>query len=108
MYVYSVTCTCSSSLEQREFEAMTHVKESLEIAETALLEKDQAQIREQQLNHEIERLKQTLDTIVKEAGERTSKEVLAVRQECNKSIEKMAVEVQKLEEVRYFISALIL
>ena len=91
----------SSALEQREYEAMTHVKESIQIAESALLEKDQAQVREQQLEQEIGRLKHTLETIVKEAGERTSKEVLSVRLECNKSIDKMANEIQKLEEVRY-------
>ena len=78
---------------------MLHVKESIQIAETALMEKDQAQIREQQLDSEIARLKGVVDTIVQEAGERTSKEVLAVREECNKSIDKMAAEVQQLEEV---------
>lgn len=90
---------CRSTLEQREYEAMLHVKESIQIAETALMEKDQAQIKEQQLDNEIARLKGVVDAIVKEAGEKTSKEVLAVREECNKSIDKMATEVQQLEEV---------
>ena len=88
-----------SSLEQREREAIVHVKESMDIVETALMEKDQAQIREQQLNHEIARLKRAMETIVREAGERTSREVMAVREECNKSIDKMATEIHKLEEV---------
>ena len=77
-----------------------HVKESMDIVETALMEKDQAQIREQQLSHEIARLKRAMETIVREAGERTSREVMAVREECNKSIDKMATEIQKLEEVK--------
>ena len=80
-----------------------HVKESMDIVETALMEKDQAQIREQQLNHEIARLKRAMETIVCEAGERTSREVMAVREECNKSIDKMATEIHKLEEVRMII-----
>ena len=65
----------SSALEQREYEAVCHVKESVQIAESALLEKDQATIRERQLVNEVERLKSTMATIVKEAGERTKKEV---------------------------------
>lgn len=98
--VLHITFSCSSSLEQREHEAIVHVKESMDIVETALMEKDQAQIREQQLNHEIARLKRAVETIVREAGERTSREVMAVREECNKSIDKMATEIQKLEEVK--------
>lgn len=100
---YLLPLSCSSSLEQREREAIVHVKESMDIVETALMEKDQAQIREQQLNHEIARLKRAMETIVCEAGERTSREVMAVREECNKSIDKMATEIHKLEEVRMII-----
>ena len=65
-----------SILEQREFEAVVHVKESMQIAEDALMEKEQAVVREQQSNQEINRLKKALDTILQEAGERTRKEVL--------------------------------
>ena len=64
-----------AALEQREYEAVVHVKESMQIAESALLEKDQANIKEQQLAKEVERLKYTIATIVKEAGEKTKKEV---------------------------------
>lgn len=54
---------------------MTHVKESMQIAESALLEKEQATIREKQLDKEVERLRATIATILKEAGERTRREV---------------------------------
>ena len=54
---------------------MCHVKESMQIAESALLEKEQVSIREQQLGKEVERLKTTVATILKEAGERTRNEV---------------------------------
>lgn len=64
-----------SVLEQREHEAVLHVKESVQIAEDALMEKEQAIIREQQSNQEITRLKKALSTILKEAGERTRNEV---------------------------------
>ncbi len=65
-----------SVLEQREYEAVLHVKESMQIAEDALMEKEQAVVREQQSIQEIGRLKKALATIVQEAGERTRKEVL--------------------------------
>jgi hypothetical protein len=65
----------SASLEQREHEAVSHVKESMQIAESALLEKEQASIREQQLAKEVERLRATITSILKEAGERTKREV---------------------------------
>ena len=65
----------SSALEQREYEAVCHVKESMQIAESALLEKEQAVIREQQLSKEVERQKLVMATILKEAGERTRREV---------------------------------
>ena len=53
---------------------MCHVKESVQIAESALLEKEQAAIREQQLAKEVERQKLVMATILKEAGERTRRE----------------------------------
>ena len=78
---------------------MKHVKESIQIVETALMEKDQAVVRVQQLDSEVARLKEVMDILIREAGERTSKEVTAVREEYNKSIDKMAAEVRSLEEV---------
>ena len=56
-----------------------HVKESMQIAEDALMEKEQAEVREQQSNQEINRLKKALATILQEAGERTRKEVLMIQ-----------------------------
>ena len=65
----------SSSMEQRESEIACHVKDSIQVAEAAIMEKDQVEIREKQLSAEVERLKTTLDLLVQEAGERTRKEV---------------------------------
>lgn len=47
----------------------------MQIAESALLEKEQAHVKEQQLVKEVERLKLAMATILKEAGERTKREV---------------------------------
>ena len=86
-------------LEQREYEAILHVKESMQIVENALMEKEQSQLREQQQSQEINRLKRAMTAILQEAGERTRKEVVLVRQECNKNIDKMAEEIERLEMV---------
>ena len=63
-------------MQKREFEITRHVKDSIEVAETAVMEKDQVVFREQQLATEVERLQSTLDLIVKEAGEMTKTEVI--------------------------------
>ena len=47
----------------------------MQISEDALMEKEQAVIREQQLNQEIGRLKKSLAIMLQEAGERTRNEV---------------------------------
>jgi len=62
-------------MEQRESEIASHVKDSIQVAEAAIMEKDQVEIREKQLTAEVERLRTTLDLLVQEAGERTRKEV---------------------------------
>ena len=87
-----------TSLEQREFEAICHVKESNQMVENAILEKEQAQIQGQQHANEVARLKQAMATLLEEAGERTRREVCTARDEYNKSISKMAQEIKDLEE----------
>ncbi len=62
-------------MEQREHEAVTHVRESMQIAEGALLEREQASVREHQLEKQVERLRSSVSAVVKEAGERTKREV---------------------------------
>ena len=107
-------------MEQREQEAVSHVRESMQIAEGALLEREQANVREQQLEKQVDRLRSSVSTVVKEAGERTKREVSGdsssspchglpcvyaikinlLREECNKSIDKMGLEIHRLEQVR--------
>ena len=104
-------------MEKREHEAVSHVKDSMQIAEGALLEREEANIREQQLEKQVGRLRTSVTTVVREAGERTKREVrhkrrpnclhftltqtqiTLLREECNKNIDKMGVEIHRLEEV---------
>ncbi len=48
---------------------------------------------------EASRLKRALAMLMEEAGKRTSQEVATVREECGRDIDKMAVEIEKLERV---------
>lgn len=85
-------------LEKREQAAVDHVKESVELVETALLEKEKCELREQQYLQEIKHLKKTVTVLVEEAGAKTKSELEKVREEYNRNIDKMAGEIQQLEQ----------
>lgn len=87
----------SSDQEQREFEAIAHVKDSVQMVENAILERDQALVREQQKTQEISRLQEVINKILREAGKRTREEVDSVRNQCNKNIQKLMEEMHFLE-----------
>lgn len=72
------------------------------------------EVQEQQHVLEIERLRKSISVLLEEAGDRTKREVSMindavcvinqpqvelVREECNKNIDKMASEIEKLEKV---------
>ena len=54
---------------------LVHVKDSMQMVENAILEKEQAQVSDKQKVQEITRLKNVISEILNEAGERTRKEV---------------------------------
>jgi len=87
----------SSEQEQREFEAISHVRDSVQMVENAILERDQALVREQQKAQEVNRLQEVITKILREAGKRTREEVDAVRNQCNKNIQKLMEEMHFLE-----------
>ncbi|KAI6651723.1 Sodium channel and clathrin linker 1 [Oopsacas minuta] len=87
-----------ASLESREQEAVRHVKESIDMVEVAMIEKNQAMMKAQQANSEIDRLNDTLVQLVEEVGHKTKQGVDEVRLECNQSISNMAREIRSLED----------
>ncbi|CAH1776933.1 unnamed protein product [Owenia fusiformis] len=86
-----------AELEQREQEAVIQLRESIQMTENAILEKDQCIIHEQQQTEEVQRLQQALNNILNEAGIKTRKEVDAVRAQCNKNIGKLMEELENME-----------
>ena len=57
-------------------------------------------VREKQKDTEIQRLNETINTLLEEAGLRTRKEVESVRKQCNINIGKLMEEMQQMEMVR--------
>lgn len=87
-----------SGLEKEVQQAVAHVKESMDMVESAILDKDQAVIVSEQKTQEAERLREAMEALLQEAGQRTLREVESVRAEYNRNIDKMVEEIQKLEE----------
>ncbi|XP_074649258.1 sodium channel and clathrin linker 1-like isoform X2 [Tubulanus polymorphus] len=83
--------------EQREYEAMIQVRDSAQLVENIIHEKDQCLISEKQKEEEIIKLQDTINKLVDEAGIRTKEEVENVRRQYNTNIEKLTEEIYRLE-----------
>ncbi|CAI8004578.1 Sodium channel and clathrin linker 1 [Geodia barretti] len=86
-----------AELEREVHQAVGHVKESMDMVESAILDKDQAVIVSEHKTLEAERLRAAMDALLQEAGQRTLREVEAVRADYNRNIDKMVEEIHKLE-----------
>ncbi|XP_076468027.1 sodium channel and clathrin linker 1-like [Babylonia areolata] len=83
--------------EQRENEAVHQVREAITLAETSVLEKDQAEIQMRHRDEEVTHLQESLSKIIDEAGARTRQEVDNVRKQCNDRVTKLTEELHALE-----------
>ncbi|XP_053086941.1 sodium channel and clathrin linker 1 isoform X2 [Pangasianodon hypophthalmus] len=86
-----------AALEDDKFEAFQRLRDSLQLAEEAALQRDQAQLREKQRVEELERMKEGMKQLVEEAAVRTRKEVECVRQQCNTQIHRLTEELAALQ-----------
>lgn len=86
-----------SALEDQKYEALAKVRESVQLAEEAALQKDQALLREKQKMEELEKTKEAIRQLIQEAAVRTRKEVDNVRKQCNAQIHRMAEELSALQ-----------
>ncbi|XP_070552696.1 sodium channel and clathrin linker 1-like isoform X2 [Ptychodera flava] len=87
----------NGEIEQREYEASVQVRESVQMVENAILEKDQAVIREQQKAGELQRIQDVMNKLINEAGLRTKQEVENVRKQYNNNISKLMDEIHAME-----------
>lgn len=86
-----------ASLEEEKFEALSRLRSSIQLAEEASLQKEQAQLREKQRGEELEKMKDAMKRLVQDAALRTRKEVETVRKHCNIQIQHMAEELSALQ-----------
>uniref|UniRef100_A0A667WA40 Sodium channel and clathrin linker 1 n=1 Tax=Myripristis murdjan TaxID=586833 RepID=A0A667WA40_9TELE len=64
-----------ASLEEEKYEAQAKVRENLQLAEEATLQKEQALLREKQKSEELEKTKEAIKQLIQGAAVRTRKEV---------------------------------
>ncbi|CAB1420452.1 unnamed protein product [Pleuronectes platessa] len=86
-----------STIEEEKYEALAKVRESVQVAEEAALQKDQALLREKQRMEELEKTKEAIKQLIQDAAVRTRKEVENVRKQCNAQIHRMAEELSALQ-----------
>ncbi|GAA6082279.1 sodium channel and clathrin linker 1 isoform X2, partial [Tachysurus ichikawai] len=72
-----------AALEDEKFEAFQRLRDSLQLAEEAALQRDQAQLQEKQRVEELERMKEGMKHLVEEAAVRTRKEVCMTQCTCS-------------------------
>uniref|UniRef100_A0A673FZ49 Sodium channel and clathrin linker 1 n=1 Tax=Sinocyclocheilus rhinocerous TaxID=307959 RepID=A0A673FZ49_9TELE len=86
-----------ASLEEEKFEALSRLRNSIQLAEEASLQREQAQLREKQRAEELEKMKDAMKQLIQDAAMRTRKEVESVRKQCNVQIHRMAEELSALQ-----------
>ncbi|XP_028259709.1 sodium channel and clathrin linker 1-like isoform X2 [Parambassis ranga] len=86
-----------SMLEEEKYEALSKVRESVQMAEEAKLQMDQALLREKQKTEGLEKVKEGINQLVQEATVRTKTQVENVRKQCNIQIQHMAEELSALQ-----------
>ncbi|XP_055779963.1 sodium channel and clathrin linker 1 isoform X1 [Salvelinus fontinalis] len=86
-----------ASLEEERYEAFSKVRDSIQLAEEASLQKDQAQLREKQKSEELDKMNEAVRRLIQDAAIRTRKEVENVRKQCNSQIHRMAEELSALQ-----------
>jgi len=79
----------NSQLEENEYQAILRVRDSVQLVENALLEREQAIVREQQKSNEVTRLQETVNSLIKESEEKTQKAVALAKSQTGKQIQQL-------------------
>ncbi|XP_056419466.1 sodium channel and clathrin linker 1 isoform X3 [Hyla sarda] len=87
----------NSELKVEKYEAVSRVRDSLQIIEEANLQKDQALLREKQREEEIQTMKQAVAKIIQEAAARTRKEVESAKKLSNVKISQLTDDISVLQ-----------
>ncbi|KAM9314785.1 LOW QUALITY PROTEIN: sodium channel and clathrin linker 1-like [Pholidichthys leucotaenia] len=85
-----------TALEEEKYEAPSKVRESVQVAEEATLQKEQALLREKQKTEEQVKTND-IKQLIQDAAVRTRKEVELARKQCTLQIHRMAEELSALQ-----------
>uniref|UniRef100_A0A3Q2YED9 Sodium channel and clathrin linker 1 n=2 Tax=Hippocampus comes TaxID=109280 RepID=A0A3Q2YED9_HIPCM len=86
-----------TTLEQEKYDALDKVRESVQMAEEAVLQKNEALLREKQMMEELEKTKKVIAQLIDDAAVRTRKEVDNIRKQCNVELRRMAEELSLMQ-----------
>ncbi|KAM9818084.1 sodium channel and clathrin linker 1-like isoform 2-T2 [Syngnathus typhle] len=86
-----------STLEQEKYEGLEKVRECVEMAEEATLQKEEAQLRAKQLREDLEKTKKAFQQLSKDAALCFNKELDNIRQQCNTEMQSMTEELSLLQ-----------
>lgn len=86
-----------ATLEEEKYAALSKVRESIQTAEEATLQKEQVLLREKQKTEDLEKTKEAIKQLIQDAAVRTRKEVENVRKQCNIQILRMIEELSALQ-----------
>ncbi|XP_041123693.1 sodium channel and clathrin linker 1 [Polyodon spathula] len=86
-----------AGLDEEKYEAVSKVRDSIQLVEETTLQKDQALLREKQKDEEVEKMKEAMARLIQDAAVRTRKEVENVRKQCNVQIYRLAEELSALQ-----------
>ncbi|KAF7216536.1 sodium channel and clathrin linker 1 isoform X1 [Nothobranchius furzeri] len=86
-----------ATLEEEKYEALSKVRQSVQVAEEAVLQKEQALMREKQKTEELLKTNETIKLLIQEATVRTRREVDSVRKQCNVQIQRITEELSALQ-----------
>ncbi|KAH6935765.1 hypothetical protein HPB50_009446 [Hyalomma asiaticum] len=88
----------SKALQEQLRSALEHAQESVSVAERALLEKQEVQLRCQLLENEVVELRTSLEAVVEEAAQHTANEVEKFREKGNQHIKELIKQLGQLQQ----------
>lgn len=88
-------------IEENEYQAILRVRDSVQLVENALLEREQAFIREQQKSNEVLRLQEAINKILKESEDKVNSAISGAKDKTNKQVQQLLEELhfQEIEAV---------
>ncbi|KAM5192779.1 sodium channel and clathrin linker 1 [Mantella aurantiaca] len=86
-----------SEMEQEKYEAISRVRDSMQIVEEANIVKSQALLKEKQKQQEIEIMKEGIAKIIEDAATRTRKEVENAKKLSNVQISRLTDDISTLQ-----------